>query len=169
MSDTIQDMHILYRYFFLYIEPLSALVGAWYAFFLPAHYLALLSAAPYNPSIALTPGPPAPTTIALFQLANLYLFFALVEHLVLGATSSRRVWRRLLFCMLLADFGHLATMRPLAREKADLGRAGLAEVYLHFWKWSAMEWGSVGFVYAGALMRTSFLLGIGVGTKSRVQ
>ena len=75
---------------------------------------------------------------------------------MLSSTSSRRTWRRLLFCLLVADLGHLATMIPSALEK------GWADVFLRFWAWNAMEWGSVGFVYAGASMRSSFLLGVGL-------
>ncbi|KAJ3557767.1 hypothetical protein NM688_g1292 [Phlebia brevispora] len=92
-------------------------------------------------------------------LSNLYLLFALNEHLVLTSTSSLHTWRRLLFCLLVADFGHLATMIPLALEK------GWLDVFVRFWAWNAMEWGSVGFVYAGALTRMCFLAGVRVGVK----
>jgi len=147
---------LLYRLFFLFIEPISAVVGAYYAAGKPAEYLAYLSSASPSASVS-APMPPTPTLISLYQLSNLYLLFALNEHLVLSSTCSRRTWRRLLFCLLVADFGHLATMVPLAREK------GFTEVFLGFGRWTAMEWGSVGFVYAGAGMRMSFLAGLGLG------
>lgn len=35
-------------------------------------------------------------------------------------------------------------------------------VYYEFWKWNAMYWGNLGFVYLGATMRTAFLLGLGL-------
>ncbi|PCH40691.1 hypothetical protein WOLCODRAFT_131471 [Wolfiporia cocos MD-104 SS10] len=151
MADT-SPIPLLYRLFFLYIEPISAVVGAYYAAARQSDYLAYLSSAPSGAA----PGPsplPTPTRTALFQLANLYLLFALNEHLVLASTPAHRTWARLLLGLLVADLGHLATMLPLAAEK------GYAEVFLRFWRWDAMEWGSVGFVYAGASMRVAFLTG----------
>lgn len=147
---------LIYRLFFLVIEPISALVGAYYAAGRPAEYLAYLTSAPASTADT----PPTPTLSALYQLANLYLLFALNEHLVLSSTTDRRTWRRLLTGLLIADFGHLATMVPLAREK------GFARVFLECANWTAMEWGSVGFVYAGAAMRMSFLAGLGLGREN---
>ncbi|KAL1944338.1 hypothetical protein VTO73DRAFT_3523 [Trametes versicolor] len=144
-SDTLSFIPIAYRLFFLYIEPVSAIVGGFYAGARPSEYLAYLS---------------SPASSA--SLANLYLLFALNEHLVLSSTTSRRTWRRLLFGLLVADIGHLATMVPLAQEK------GFPEVFLKFWAWNAMEWGSVAFVYMGATMRSSFLLGVGLGEAGKV-
>ncbi|KAI0076933.1 hypothetical protein K474DRAFT_1622039 [Panus rudis PR-1116 ss-1] len=149
-----------YRLFFLVIEPISALVGAYYAAGRPAEYLSLLSSTSLQ-QIPTTP--PTPTLISLYQLSNLYLLFALNECLVLSSTSSLKTWRRLLLCLLIADFGHLATMWPLTLEK------GVAAVYLNFWAWNAMEWGSIGFVYVGALMRISFLLGLGLSQRTKTQ
>jgi len=158
-AQQIAAIPLLYRLFFLFIEPISALVGAYWAAGKPGEYLSYLSSSSSTELSASTP--PTPTLISLYQLSNLYLLFALNEHLVLSSTTSRRTWRRLLFCLLVADFGHLATMLPLAWEK------GLAEVYLNFPQWTAMEWGSVGFVYAGASMRISFLAGLGLGEGGR--
>lgn len=140
-----------YKVFFLYIEPVSALVGAYYAAFLPSQYLGLLT---LKPSLEQSLSPVHHHTsvgISLAHLANLYLLFAINEHVVLRSSSSVATWRALLFGLLLADFGHLATMAPLG-----------AEVYWKFWDWNAMVWGSVGFVYLGASLRTAFLLGLGI-------
>ena len=71
------------------------------------------------------------------QLSNLYLLFALNEALVLRSTASVRTWSVLLFCLLVADLGHLSTMIPLALER------GWAEVFGRFWTWGAMMRGSV--------------------------
>ncbi|KAJ3988477.1 hypothetical protein F5890DRAFT_472280 [Lentinula detonsa] len=141
-----------YTVFFLYIEPLSALAGAYYAAFKPQDYLGdlSLSHAIANPII------PMVTTqmnMALLQLANLYLLFALNEHLVLSSTTSIKTWKRMLFCLLIADFGHLLSMVPLGTD-----------VFWKVWEWNAMVWGSVGFVYLGASMRISFLCGLGLSS-----
>lgn len=143
----------LYSLFFLSIEPLSALAGAYYAHVHPTTYLSLthsqISSAPF-PTI---PSPlPLSTTIALTQLANLYLLFALNEALVLRSTADLRVWRTLLFGLLVADFGHLWSVKALGTG-----------VYWRVWEWNSMAWGNVGFVYVGAAMRMCFLGGVGMG------
>ncbi|TFK85167.1 hypothetical protein K466DRAFT_199908 [Polyporus arcularius HHB13444] len=150
MSPT--NIPLAYRLFFLYIEPVSAIVGAFYAGWQPAQYLAYLTT-----SATPAADPDTSTTIALQQLANLYVLFAINEHFVLSSTASLRTWRALLAGLLVADFGHLLTMVPMARER------GYGEVFGRFWAWDAMLWGSVGFVYVGASMRTAFLLGVGLG------
>ncbi len=147
---------LVYRLFFLYIEPVSAIVGAFYAGWQPAQYLAYLTTSSASSSLPAI-DPDTSTTIALQQLANLYVLFAINEHFVLSSTASLRTWRTLLAGLLVADFGHLLTMVPMARER------GYGEVFGRFWAWDAMLWGSVGFVYAGASMRTAFLLGVGLG------
>jgi len=141
-----------YTTFFLFIEPISALVGAFYAHFKPLAYLQMthLSSSPTSSSTI-----PLSTNIVLTQLANLYLLFALNEALVLRSTSDLRVWRTVLFGLLLADFGHLYSVSGLGKE-----------VYWSFWRWNAMDWGNIGFVYAGATMRMLFLAGVGLGTRS---
>ena len=143
-----------YRIFFLYIEPISALAGAYYAAIRPTHYLLdLVSPTQSNFTRAVID---APTRMSLLQLANLYLLFALNEHLVLSSTSSLKTWRRLLFCLLMADLGHLATMVPAGPE-----------IFWNVQKWNAMAWGSIGFVYLGATLRLCFLVGVGLGRDGR--
>lgn len=63
------------------------------------------------------------------------------------------MWKVFLFGLLLADFGHLASVQ------AVMGW----EVYYRFWEWNSMYWGNLGFVYVGAAMRSCFLLGVGFG------
>lgn len=55
----------------------------------------------------------------------------------------------------MADFGHLYTVKELGPE-----------VYWNVLKWNAIDWGNVGFVYAGATMRMMFLAGVGLNTES---
>ena len=141
-----------YTTFFLFIEPVSALVGAFYAHFKPLEYLQMTHLSS-SPSYASTI--PLSTNIVLTQLANLYLLFALNEALVLRSTSDLRVWRTVLFGLLLADFGHLYSVSSLG-----------SQIYWSFWKWNAMDWGNIGFVYAGAMMRMAFLAGLGLNTSS---
>ncbi|POS71187.1 hypothetical protein DHEL01_v210417 [Diaporthe helianthi] len=140
-----------YRLFFLYIEPISALVGAFYAHFRQDEYLLLTHAASApSPGTAIPTG----TSIVLSQLANLYLLFTLNEALVLRSTSDLRVWKTVLFGLLVADLGHLWTVRQL----------GLG-IYLpwNFARWNAIDWGNIPFVYLGACMRAAFISGVGMG------
>lgn len=137
---------LIYRLFFLIIEPISALVGAYYAHFGQDQYLALTHAAS-------APSPiPLGTSIAVSQLANLYFFFAINEALVLRSTSDVRVWKTVLFCLLIGDLGHLYTVRGLGPE-----------IYWSFAKWNAIDWGNIPFVYLGATMRLAFLANVGLG------
>ncbi|KAI9822040.1 MAG: hypothetical protein M1832_003212 [Thelocarpon impressellum] len=149
---------LAYRLFFLTIEPLATLAGAYLAHFQQHHYLSLTHApsSPSSPSATNTADAmPLVTGIVLTQLANMYLVFALNEAFVLRCTSDLRVWRTLLLGLLIADIGHLYSVSPLGLE-----------VYWRVARWNAMDWGNVGFVYAGALMRIAFLSGVGLPEKS---
>src|ERR1700730_10396542 len=56
-------------------------------------------------------------------------------------------WRHLLLCMLVKDFGHLATLAPLGTG-----------VYWRVWEWNVMCWVSIGLGYIAIVLRTCFLL-----------
>jgi len=144
-----------YRLFFIYVEPISALAGAYYAAVHQDDYLCDLVTPAKSQFTRVAVD--TPTSMSLFQLANLYLLFALNEHLVLSSTSSLKIWRRLLFCLLVADLGHLATMSPAGPE-----------IFWSVWRWNAMAWGSIGFVYLGATIRICFLTGVGLGRDGHI-
>ncbi|KAI4862188.1 hypothetical protein F4820DRAFT_431370 [Hypoxylon rubiginosum] len=135
---------LAYRAFFLIIEPISALVGAYYAHFRQDEYLAMTTHVPSQLSFG--------TSIVLSQLANLYLLFALNEALVLRSTGDLRVWKTVLSVLLIADFGHLYSVSGLGFW-----------VYWDVTRWNAIDWGNVGFVYLGAAMRIAFLAEVGLG------
>lgn len=137
----------LYRFVFLYVEPVSTLTGAVYAHFFQPTYLALTHAAS-----APQPGQPVPTaaSIVLTQLANLYLLLCINEALVLRATRDVQVWKTFILGLLVADFGHLYSVRLVG-----------SWVYWQFWNWNAIDWGNVGFVYFLALVRVFMLLDVG--------
>jgi hypothetical protein len=141
---------VIYRLFFLIIEPISALLGAYEAHFRQSRYLSDTHAASAPSSI------PLGTSIVLSQLANLYVLFAINEALILRSTSDIRVWKTMLFCLLVADFGHLYTSHQLGWE-----------IYWNFWSWNALDWGNIAFVYLGAILRIAFLANVGLGTKGR--
>ncbi|KAF2106142.1 hypothetical protein BDV96DRAFT_338808 [Lophiotrema nucula] len=136
----------LYRLVFLYIEPLSTLTGAVHAHYLQSKYLELTHAAS-------APGQSVPlsTSIVLTQLANLYFLLCLNEALVLRATDDVKVWKTFILGLLVADFGHLYSVRLVG-----------SWVYWEVWKWNAIDWGNVGFVYFLAAVRLFLLAGVGL-------
>lgn len=137
---------VVYRLFFLLIEPISAAVGAFYNHFHQKRYLELLHAA-----TAPQQEVPLSTSVAMSQLANMYLFFALNEALVLRSTWDMRVWKTVLLVLLVADLGHLYSMKELG-----------SEIYYNVLGWNAGDLGNVPWVYAGATLRICFLLGVGL-------
>lgn len=144
-----------YQAFFLYIEPISTIVGAYYAWFQPQYYLHLTHAASAPSQLS---GVPLGTEVVLRQLANLYFAFTLNEALVLRATTDIRVWKTLLLGLLVADFGHLYSCFPLG-----------VSYYYDFGNWNAIAWGNIAFVYCGATLRICFLLGIGLGGAKKMK
>ncbi|KAF1819729.1 uncharacterized protein K489DRAFT_383295 [Dissoconium aciculare CBS 342.82] len=158
-SSSAVSIPFLYSLFFLYIEPVSTFAGFYYAFFRQREYMDMTMSHDLNilsSQDGSNVGVSTRESIVLNQLANMYLAFALNEGLVLRSTRDVHVWRVYLFVLLLADFGHLYSV---------VG-AGGSELYWQFWKWNAMYWGNLGFVYVGASFRIAFLLGIGLGQKS---
>lgn len=141
-------IHFIYRIFFLVLEPISALVGAFYCHFSQSTYLTLLDASSAPSSVSV----PTSTSVVMSQLANMYLFFALNEALVLRSTPDLGVWRTVLLVLLLADLGHLYSM-------SELG----SRIYWDVSSWNASDLGNVPWVYMGATLRVCFLAGIGLG------
>jgi hypothetical protein len=137
-----------YIAFFHWIEPVATLAGAVYAWFMPQTYLKLTHAAS-APGIL---GVPIATDVALRQLGNMYLAFALSEALVLRATTDLKVWRIFLLVLLIADFGHLYSCLPLGPKS-----------YYDVAHWNEIAYGNYLFVYCGATIRICFLLGVGMG------
>lgn len=153
MAD-LSNIPLWYKLFCLYIEPVSTIVGFYYAWFQPQIYLELTDAKS-APGIL---GLPVATHVVLRQLGNLYLAFTLNEAIVLRVTNDVKVWRALLFGLLIADFGHLYSCYPM----------GLS-YYYDVANWNSIAWGNIGFVYLGATTRTCFLLGIGFGVSKRIK
>ncbi len=142
---------LAYRLFFLFVEPVAALVGAYYAHFRANEYRTLIDAASTR-RWASSAAPPRGTQVALSQLAYLSFFFAVNEALVLRSTADLGVWRTVLAAQRVGDLGHLYASRPLGLQ-----------VYYEARAWNIMDSGSVPFVYLGAAMRIAFLLGVGLG------
>ncbi|RYP16147.1 hypothetical protein DL767_010225 [Monosporascus sp. MG133] len=143
---------LAYRLFFLVIEPISALVGAFYAHFRQDEYLTMTHADSASSRL------PLGTSIVMSQLANMYLLFALNEALVLRSTGDLKVWKTVLFVLLVADFGHLYSVSGLGPN-----------IYWNISQWNPIDWGNLAFVYLGASMRIAFLTGVGVGGQATLK
>ncbi|RDA94790.1 hypothetical protein CP533_4209 [Ophiocordyceps camponoti-saundersi (nom. inval.)] len=144
---------LIYRAFFLFIEPISALAGAYFSHFRQSDYLHLLDA---TPSSTTTDTMPVTTSVALSQLANMYFFFALIESLVLRSTWDLRVWRTVLLVLLIADFGHLYSLLALGPA-----------VFYDVSTWNVSLFFNIPWVYAGATLRMCFLAGVGLQHSKR--
>lgn len=140
---------LIYRLFFLLIEPLATVVGAYFAFFDQDTYLNLTHASSYPTAI------PLGTSIVMSQLGNMYFAFALSEALVLRSTSDLRVWKAVILCLLVADLGHLWTVRVLGPQ-----------IFWSVSEWNAIDWGNIGYVYIAASLRIAFLSGVGFNQNS---
>lgn len=140
----------VYRAFFLLIEPVSAVVGAYFSHVRQTQYLQLLHAASAPSEV------PPGISVALSQLANMYMFFALNEALVLRSTWDLRVWRTVLAVLLIADLGHLYAMKEL-------------DVFFHPAGWNVSHLANIPWVCAGATLRICFLAGIGLQGSRRSQ
>jgi len=151
-SSAYSSIPLIYRLFFLYIEPVATAVGAYYAHFQQTEYLRLTVPSAL-PSVS---GPSVAESIVLTQLANMYFVFALNEALVLRVTTNRDLWKVFLFGLLVADFGHLYSVNAMGLD-----------TYWKFWEWNSIYWGNLGFVYVGATLRTCFLLGFGLSGSSK--
>jgi len=107
----------LYRLWHLYLEPLIALSGAYHLALHPALYFSYMPAsAHYSPA----------SRIVYNQLASAYLAFAVIEALVLRSTDDIRVWKTVMWALLVCDAGHAYA------SWVEMGTRGF---------WCAWEWG----------------------------
>lgn len=83
------------------------------------------------------------------------MLLALIEAFVLRSTGDLNVWRTLLVGMLVADVGHVWSVR------GSMSVSGYWEV----WEWNAIDWGNLGFVYVAAAFRVCFIAGVGMKPK----
>ena len=139
----------IYRLMFLWFEPFAAFNGARIVVFNPIWYLQSLS-----------PGATASTYSPLDQpiydqLAAHLLRFAWCEAVLLRITDDIRVWKYLLFGILLCDVVHLYA------SYQSLGAA----VFFDPRKWRMEEWVNFLMLYIPGALRIGVCLGIGIGSK----
>jgi hypothetical protein len=86
------------------------------------------------------------------QLAAAYVFFAVVEGLVLRTTDETRVWRMIIFALLVCDIGHLC---------ATWGEMGTEGIFSPF-SWRAIDVMTMATFVAPFMLRVAFLLEVGL-------
>ncbi len=143
------EIPLVYRALFLYFEPLAAFGGAIQSHFLPLEFLSTFLVAP--PSAV-----SADYQIIFDQLAATYLLFAWNEAVVLRLTADLKIWKAIIFGILMCDLVHLY---------GSLGALG-PEIFWNpaLWRWQ--EWLNFSMLYVPGALRLSFLFGIGLGGRS---
>ena len=136
----------LYRFVFLYFEPVAAFFGTLVNLLDPVRYLQSLSptatASTYSPA----------TQPIYDQLAAHLLFFAWSQAVVLRSTDDTRVWKTVLFGMFLCDVLHLYGSYKV------LG----SEIFLDLRTWRWEEWVNFLMLYGPGSLRLAYCVGIGL-------
>ncbi|KAK9246964.1 hypothetical protein V1506DRAFT_112139 [Lipomyces tetrasporus] len=127
-----------YRLYFLYLEPLFALHGAYLSMFRPQVFLAmtvpdsLLQSGPDSISPSVSPL----VKLLLGQMSSLFALFSFneAEAVMLRYCSDLIQWKALISGCLLSDAGHLYA-NFIVTESA---------IFWNPFKWGAYEWGNLG-------------------------
>jgi hypothetical protein len=144
---------LIYKIWFLYVEPPAALVGTYFCIFQPNRILsammpapAYLAASSVSSGVRITPL----VRMMLLNIGALYGLIAIIEGIVLRLTKEKSVWLAVLAAMLVSDVGHIYAAYEIAPERI-----------VQFASWNSDEWVNYGSLVFGALLRASFLIGIG--------
>ncbi|KZP10763.1 hypothetical protein FIBSPDRAFT_1051146 [Athelia psychrophila] len=144
MSST---MPSFYRIWFTVVDPLLSIAGVLGNLFVPTTILNS-----YSPSFV---SPPATETIYLLDATAGFLAGLVLLQVVLlrARPTDVTVWRVLQASMLLVD---LAMLGGFARALSAQGRT--------VWRvWRAEEWTNLVIIAGVAVIRTAFVLGVGMG------
>lgn len=141
---------LVFRLIFLYFEPFAAVNGAIQALFYPTSLLPSLL--PPNTSESITP-------VHLFlmtHVGSLWLFFGIVEGLVLRLTSDLKVWSAIMGAMLTSDLGFL-----YAPQRVKSGW----DIYWRVDRWTLEDWINIGSSNLLLISRIAFLTWVWVSQK----
>ncbi|OMP84346.1 hypothetical protein BK809_0000353 [Diplodia seriata] len=152
-----KQIPLIYRAFFTFLEPIFALNGAYIYVASPTKTLQIIT----------PPGLHAQTlhqtpieTMLLWQVASLYVLFALVELGVLRyvGTQRRDIWRLVLASIIVSsDIGHLWALKLVADA------AGQPEAFYDPRAWTRwQDWGNQGLTWFGFGLRIAFVVGVGL-------
>jgi hypothetical protein len=139
---------LLYKIWFLYLEPIFALGGTYLCLFAPNQFL---SGTVPLPVLSATPIPITPILqMMLTNIGALYALLAVVEGGILRLTREKNVWLGIIAALLASDIGHIYAVYAIAPERIfEVGG------------WNSEEWINYGMLMFGVVLRAAFLLGIG--------
>jgi hypothetical protein len=144
---------LIYKIWFLYVEPPAALGGMYFCIFQPNRILSAMMPVPaYLAASSGSSGVPITPLVRmmLLNIGALYGLFAIIEGIALRLTMEKSVWLAVLAAMLVSDVGHIYAAYEIAPERI-----------VQFASWNSDEWVNYGSLVFGALLRASFLIGIG--------
>lgn len=138
MSDTLPHFPLVYRAWFLWLEPIMAFGGSILCHFDPVSFLRTMSATSlYSPS----------SQVIYDQLAATYVLFAFNEAVVLRVTKELRVWKVMMVGLLLCDCLHLYASWSI------LG----TQIFFSPWLWRPEDRVNLILLYIGAILRAAFI------------
>jgi hypothetical protein len=142
------EISFVYRFVFLYFEPLAALSGSALLHWSPPLFLRAMA-----PETAYTPS----NQVVYDMLAATYVLFAFNEAVLLRrARHSRPIWNTVLTGILLCDAIHLYG------SCAALG----ADVFWNPLRWRWEDWINLGSLWGQGALRVAFLCGLGLAETS---
>jgi hypothetical protein len=148
MADSLPHLPIVYRLFFLWLEPLMALGGSYLCHFDPVSFLRTMSAtASYSPS----------NQVIYDQLAATYVLFAFNEAVVLRVAKDLRVWKAMMIGLLLCDCIHIYGSWNVLGTR----------VFTNPFLWRAEDRLNLILLWWGLAIRTAFLTGVGLASRGK--
>lgn len=132
----------MYRLWHLWIEPWTALGGAYNLHWRPEQYFAFMPR---------TSRYSAESQIVYDQLASTYLMFAAIELVVLRAADDLRTWKALVFALAVCDVGHMYA------AWVEMGTAD----FFSPWLWQGKDTVTMVLTVAPFLLRLALLLQVG--------
>ncbi|KAH8653078.1 hypothetical protein BGZ60DRAFT_178137 [Tricladium varicosporioides] len=153
-SSTPIRISLLYTIYFLWFEPLAALVGTYLTLFQPTRFLSGTVPVPafsqfyasVSESQAITPL----MQMLLTNIGSLYVLLAVNEGITLRVTRERAVWYSVVCGMIMSDIGHLYAAYAIAPARAS-----------EFLAWNSDEWINYGTLTLGLALRVAFMMGFG--------
>ncbi|KAF4963803.1 hypothetical protein FZEAL_10913, partial [Fusarium zealandicum] len=142
-QSTLVNIPFVYSAIFLFFEPFAAFFGSILLHMSPSIFLNSMS-----PTSKYAPD----NQIIYDQLAATYTLFAFNECILLRITNDLRVWKGVLFGILVCDALHLYG------SWAALG----GQVFWDPRVWRVEDWINLGTLWGQAAVRVAFLAGVGL-------
>lgn len=149
-SKDFSNIPALYRFYFRWSDPAICLWGAWMDFITPAFVLNAFiptAIAVRNPYFDFT----------LQQLGGALLMLIFFDVVLLRYTNDIKIWKILQMAVLIYDLSLLYSMYDSLGQQGRLSFGAL--------RWE--DWGSIVITAQAAVVRTAFLLGVGLSEGSK--